>query len=316
MAKTSYLQIPPELEEKYYSGIQTMDRFIIPRIRTKTALLSRNRIIEIASRSYLLQCSALWNNFTDEQKQAWKDIDPHSQQHGYRTFIADQVQRIKLDLAGIATPNQYHQDIVGKLLIESPAEELKIVQLHPSSYWVSQKVGGKKNMFQPIEVSENFALPLKITISYKSNLISTGAGSFARFYASIRHLYQGQNLNHDLIINIPLQSHWYKKETTISELIGQAVSYNLYLHLYKVRGTLLIDNVKTEHSANNWTRDSFCNKIEETFNRGFSQVIPNWSPITLPSGASYKSIYTGDEIYTASLYGLRWHGISLYGEEE
>lgn len=316
MAKTSYIQVPPELEDKFYKAVQTMDRFIIPRLKPKIGLFSRKRKTEIASRSYLSQCAALWNNFTDEQQQAWKDVDPHSQQHGYRTFIADQAQRIKLELAGVATPNQYHQDLVGKLLIESPADELKITQLHPSSYWISQKVEGKKNMYQPIEISESFSLPLKITISYKSDLTSTGEGSFAHFYTVIRHLYQGQNLSYNLIVSIPLQSHWNKKDITISSLIGQAVSYDLYIHLYNVTGTLLIDNVKAEHSGSNWAIDSFCNKIEQTFSRGFYQVSQPWAPITLPTGSSYKSIYAGDEVYTASLYGLRWHGIGLYGSEE
>jgi len=316
MAKTSHIQVPVESEDKYYQSVQSMDRFIIPRIRTKTALLSRNKKLLIANRSLLPQCSALWNNFTDEQKQAWKDVDNHSQQHGYRTFLADQVQRIKLDLAGVATPNQYHQNMAGQLLVTAPADEIKIAQLHPSSYWVYQRVVGKDNMFEPVEVTESFVLPLKITISYKSDLTSTGEGSFVRFYASVRHLYQGQNLNHDLIINIPLQSHWFKEETTISELIGKAISYNLYIHLYNVTGTLLIDNVKAEHSGSNWTIDSFCNKIEQTFSRGFYQISQPWSPIILPTGASYQSIYTEDEIYTASLYGLRYYGINIYGEEE
>ena len=291
MAKTSHIQIPVESEEKYYQSVQSMDRFIIPRIRAKTALLSRRKKLLIANRSLLPQCSAIWNNFTDAQRQAWKDVDSHSQKHGFRTFLADQVQRIKLDLAGTTTPNQYHQNLVGKILIEDPAEEIKIAQLHPSSYWISQRVEGKDNMFQPVEINESFALPLKLTISHKSDLISTGEGSFVRFYASIRHLYQGQNLNSDSVINIPLQSHWFSEELTTSELIGQAISYNLYIHLYKVRGTLLIDNVKTEHSGSNWTIDSFCNKIEQTFSRGFYQVAQIWSPITLPAGASYQSIY-------------------------
>ena len=291
MAKTSHIEIPVESEDKYYQSLQTSDRFIIPRIRKKTALLSRNKKLLIANRSFLPQCSALWNNFTDEQKQDWKDVDNHSQKHGYRTFLADQVQRIKLDLAGVATPNQYHQNMVGQLLITAPADEIKIAQLHPSSYWVSQRVVGKDNMFEPVEITESFVLPLKITISYESDLTSTGGGSFAHFYASIRHLYQGQNLNYDSIIDIPLQSNWDKQELTTSELIGQAISYNLYIHLYNVTGTLLIDNVKAEHSGSNWTIDSFCNKIEQTFSRGFYQVSQPWLPITLPTGASYKSIY-------------------------
>lgn len=291
MAKTSYLDISSELEEKYYSPLQSSDRFIIPRIRVKTVILSREKKTTLAARSYLEQIADLWNAFTDEQRANWKSIDPYPHPNGWRAFVADQSIRIKLELGGVATPNQYHQDLVGKILIEEPAEEIKLIQPHPSSYWVYQKVVGKKGMYEPVEVSEDFALPLKLTISYKSDLTSTGAGSFARFYASIRHLYQGQNLNHNEIIEIPLSSNWTEDDTTISNLIGLAVSYNLYIHLYKVRGTLLIDNVKAEHSGSNWVRDTHCKKIEQDFTRQFYQIPKNWGVITMPSGAGYKSIY-------------------------
>lgn len=291
MAKTSYLDISSELEEKYYSNLQSSNRFILPNIRVKTVIFSRKKIENLIARSYLPTCSTLWQGFTDQQRQDWKDVDPHPQQHGWRTFVADQSKRIKFDIAGVATPNQYHQDMVGKILIESPAEEIKLIQPHPATYWLWQKIAGRKGVYEAVEVSEPFALPLKITISYKSDLVSTGAGSFARFYASIRHLYQGQNLNHNEIIEIPLSSAWNKQDTTKSTLIGLAQSYNLYIHLYKVRGTLLFDNVKAEHAGSNWARDTYCKNIEQNFTRQWYQIPKNWGVITMPNGAGYKSIY-------------------------
>ena len=146
-------------------------------------------------------------------------------------------------------------------------------------------------MYEPKQVTEILALPLEIGLSYKSDLTSTGEGSFARLYASIRHLYQGQNLNHDLIIDIPLSSAWNKTTETVSELLGIVTSYNLYIHLYNVRGELLFDNITSKHSGSNWARDTFCEKIEETFTRGFYQISKPWAPVTLPAGAVYYSKY-------------------------
>lgn len=291
MAKISYLDISPELEEAYYSGLQSSDRFIIPRIRVKKVILSQEKIDNLTARSYLPVIADLWNNFTDQQRADWKAIDPYPNPNGWRAFVADQSKRISLGLGGIATPNQYHQDMVGKILIEAPAEEIELIQPHPTFYWLYKKVSGTKSMYEPVIVNELFSLPLKITINYKSDLVSQGAGSFARFYASIRHLYQGQNLNHNEIIEIPLSSAWASQNTTISTLAGLAVSYNLYIHLYKVRGTLLIDNVKAEHSGSNWVRDTYCKKIEQDFTRQWYQIPKNWGVITMPDGAGYMSIY-------------------------
>jgi len=291
MAKTSKLTIAPELEDRYFASVQTMDRFVIPRIRAKTGPLSKAKINKLKARSNLNAIATLWNNFTDEQRTAWKTIDPHSQKHGYRTFCADQNQRIKNGLSGVATPNEYHQDLVGQILIEAGSEEIKLAQFHPSSYWINYKVPGKKNMFEPSEVEERLSLPLALAINYKSDLTSTGAGSFARFYATVRRLYQGQNLDQDLIVEIPLSSGWTEGEEELTEVVGVAIFYNLYIHLYKVTGTLLIDNIRATHSGQNWVRDPFCKKIEQSFDRGFSQIPLHWYPTTVPFYASYKSIY-------------------------
>jgi len=291
MVVTTYLTIPPELEELYYSGLQSGDRFVLPKIRPKNVILSREKIEGLTKRSYLPAIAILWHALTDQQQADWKAVSPYARPNGWASFVADQSKRIKFGIGGTATPNEDHQDMVGKIEIIAPAEEIKITQPHPSSYWVSRKVQGKKGMYLPIEVNESFALPFKLTIHRKSNLTSTGAGSFCRFYASIRHLYQGQNLNHDEIIEIPLISGWDEQEATTSVLAGLAVSYNLFIHLYKVRGTLLIDLVKAEHSGSNWARDPLCKKIEQDFTRGFYQIPKHWAPITMPEGSDYESIY-------------------------
>jgi len=297
MAKTSVLNIPEGNEEDYYKPLQTMDRFIIPRIKPKNKLLSRKRKKIIEDRTYLKICSQLWNELSNEQKQNWKEVDPYENANGFRAFVADQTIRIKQDIEGTATPNQYHQDLVGQIKVESPAEEIKLKQSHPHTYYVYQKIMGKKEMYEASKVEETLNLPLKIGISYKSNLTSTGDGSFIRFYATVRHLYQGQNLDYNLTINIPLSSNWNRTENTLNETDfeeepkGQIISYNLYFHLYKVRGTLLFDNIEATHSGSNWARDPFCKEIERTFSRQFREILDHWEVITLPDGSSYQSIY-------------------------
>ena len=316
MAKTAFIDVPPELEEQYNSDLQSMDRFILPRMKPKLTLLSKRKLTNITNRAYLPQVASLWAGFSDAQRQAWKDADPRSQQHGWRLFLADQSRRINQSLAGVVVPSSFHQDMVGQLLIEAPASELKLLQNHPASYFVYQKIEGKKSMFVPSEVNESFSLPLVLSISFKSDLTATDSGAFARFYATIRHLYQGQNLSYDLIVDMPLQFHWDKIEMTVSSLIGLAVSYDLYIHLFNVTGELLIDNPKAVHSGSNWVRDTFCEQIERVFTRGFSLIPQSWSPLILPTGATYQSIYHAEALYEASVYGLKLYGVPEYGVEE
>jgi len=293
MSKVTYLAVPPELESLYWSGLQSGDRFIVPRIRVKTGLLSKQKFLLLTQRSLLPDIRVLWADFTSEQRADWKNVDFHPRKHGWRTFVADQSRRIKLGLPGTATPNEYHQDLVGRIVLEAPASEIKLIQPHPFSYWVEHKVSGKKSMYELVNIVESFSLPLKIGISYKSNLVSTGDGSFSKFYADILHLYQGQNLHTNLELNFDLIHDWTRLDDTLSSVLGQVVSYSLFIHLYNVRGELYFDNVLSEHSGLNWARDIYCQNVSQGFTRAFFQVPKHWAPVIMPTGAGYDSIYGG-----------------------
>ena len=293
MARATYLEIPEAQIDLYWGALKPGDRYVYSRVVRKNVFFSREKIKGLQAKTYLITIKDIWAGFTTEQKAAWKNVDPHPHQHGWRTFVADQSQRIKLGLEGTATPNQYHQDLVGAINIVEPAEEVKLVQMHPSQYWVNQKISGFKNRYQPVSVTEIMALPLKITINYKSDLTSTGAGSFVKFYAEVRHFYQGQNLDTNLEISIPLSTDWASQNITLSSVLGEVSSYNLYIHLYKVRGTFLFDNPKAEHSGSNWVRDTYCKNIAQQFTRAFYQIPKHWASVILPAGADYDSYYPG-----------------------
>ena len=291
MTRTTYIEIPAGQEELYYGGLKSGDRYTLPRIVKKTALLGRSKIAKLQEKTYLPIINEAWAGLTEEEKEAWQNCDTHPQQHGWRLFVADMAQRLNLGLPGVATPNQYHQDLVGKIEIGAPASDAKIVQYHPAQYYVEQKVQGKKNMFQPVSVSEILALPLQISICYKSDLAAVGGGAFAKFYAVVRHYFKGQNYDTFLEIDLNLENDWNLVTDTLAVVDGEPVGYTLYIELYNVRGTLLFDNVKAEHSAQNWARDSYCKDISKTFSRAFYQVPENWAAVSMPDGAAYGSIY-------------------------
>lgn len=291
MARTNYLDLPVGLEELYFKGLQSGDRFVFPRIVRKNAFFSRKKIAGLKAKSYLPVISDLWENFTETQKSNWKTIDPHPKQHGWRSFVADQSKRIKMGYSGVATPNQYHQDLVGAINIESPAEEVLIAQYHPASYYIQKKVAGTKNTYEPIQLTEFVALPLELSINYKSNLVSTGAGSFCKFFATVRHFYQGRDIDTNFELSMDLVHDWAKLNDTLSVVLGEIVGYTLFIHVYKCTGSLWFDNVKVEHSGQNWARDTYCKDVSQIFTRAYYQVPKNWAPITLPTGTDYDSVY-------------------------
>jgi len=291
MAKTSYVDIVSGLEEAYYKNLQSGDRFTVPRIRKKVPFLSRKRKEGVTLRSLLPTIAEIWNNFSEAQRTAWGEAGGEMALNGYRLFVKDQSLRIKNDLAGTATPSLLHQAEVGVLQIDEPADELKIIQTHPRAYWVSRKVTGTKNQYEPVKITEDLALPVTIGLNYRAELEEVASPSFAKFYARFWHSYQGQDLYTDLEIDLDYIDDWKHAEDTLTTLSGYVVGYELYFHLKNLRGTLYIDNIVVEHSGQNWARDPYCVDINQGFTRAFYQIPKHWACVVCPDGSWFESFY-------------------------
>jgi hypothetical protein len=233
----------------------------------------------------------LWQAFSDAERLAWKDAGAMTGLNGWQLFVQDQCIRIINDLAGVSTPVLEHQSWVGEIKITAPASEIKLVQLHPASYFVMHKVHGTKSQYEPVLVSEGFGLPLKIGLSYKSNLTASGANPYARFYAKIWNSYQGQDDEHIVNIELDLVDDWKIVSETLSSLRGTTIGYTLYIELHDVTGELYVDNIIAEHNAQNWARDYFMKSFAVSFTKAFYQIPKNWAAEILPDGAEYDSVY-------------------------
>lgn len=291
MAKTGYVIIPTGWEDVFKKSLCSGSRFYSARMRRNDTLLSKKRKKGISQRSLLPQISELWQAFSDEQRLAWNDAGLKIGLKGWQLFVQDQSIRIINEIAGVATPVESHQSWVGEIKIVSPASSIKLVQLHPASYYIMQKVAGTKSQYQPVLVSEGFGLPLKIGLSYKSNLVSTGSGSYAKFYAKIWNSYQARDDQQILNIDLSLNHDWQIVENTISNLRGTVIGYTLYIDLFNVTGTLYVDNIIAYHNGQNWARDSAMKSFAVTYTKAFYQIPKNWVAEVLPEGAEYDSVY-------------------------
>lgn len=291
MAKVSYVDLLPTVEPSYYANLTMFDRFTAPHVGMHKTFVSRKSVKGLTQKSLLPQIAADWALLSAGEKSDWSDAGVERGLNGWRLFVADKCARIKNGLSGNATPSLLHQSWVGRLKISSPADELKIAQLHPQFYWISRTIPGKKGQREPVRITEDFSLPLVLSLNYKSNLTSTGAGSFAKFYADVWYSYQGQNLSQIVEIPLDLVADWKTASVTLSTIETILVGYTLYFHLYKLTGDLYIDNVKATHSGQNWVRDTYCDDVYQTFSKAFYQIPDHWAPVTLPVGAEYDSVY-------------------------
>lgn len=291
MAKTTYIDLPPEIDEMYFSGLQPGDRFTYARIGQKNTLLSKKTKRGISQRSLLPEISIAWASLSEPEKLAWGTAGAECNLNGWRLFIQDYCARRVNDLTGLATPNTLHQSWIGQLQISNPANEAKIIQAHPRNYYIYKKVFGTKSMYSPVLITEDINLPISISLNYKSQLTQSGPNPFAKFYAEIWYSYQGRNLAHELTINLDLNTDWKNAINSIASLQTILVGYDLYIHLHDLRGSLYFDNVKVTHDGQNWARDPFCKDVNQGFTRNYYQVSKHWAGVIAPQGVILESVY-------------------------
>jgi hypothetical protein len=291
MAKVGFLEIPPDLEKAFSATYNRADRFEYSRIRLNKRVPTRKQKKGLTAKSLLPAISEIWAGFSDTLKNSWKSAGTIIGIDGWHMFVKDQTLRMKGELSGTATPSILHQSKIGLLRVESPATSIKLTQLHPHIYFVDVPVHGKKGMRELAVVREDFALPLSLEISYKSNLTATGANPFARFYAVIFSLYQGTEIETICSVEISLVSDWALASAEILKVVGAPKSYQLFLELHDVRGDLTVDNLSAHHSGQNWVRDPFCNDIDQAFTRAFYQVPKHWVAMEISEGCWFGSMY-------------------------
>ena len=291
MAKTSYQLIPSGLDISYKKTLMSGDRFTIPRVSVKRLFFSRSKLKGLTEKSLLPSLSLAWKSFTSGEQDAWGLAGAKMGLQGFKLFVKDTALRLKNSLSGYSIPSILHQAKFGRLHIETPANKIKIVQLHPLNYWVLKKVKGTRDQFEPQAIVESFDLPLDIKISYKSNLTASGGVASARFYVEVLSHYQGRDILTNCEINFTLQSGWASASASLSSVLGLVRGYNCYIEISNAIGDLDIDNIEINHSGHNWARDPFCNDINQGFTKAFYQIAKHWEAIDIPSGAQFDSFF-------------------------
>lgn len=291
MSKISYQNLSPELEQKFFRSVTPGNRFTNSRLRLINKNLSNNKKEKLISRSLLSEISQVWSSFSEDQKNDWLQAGSNCNLNGWKLFIQDCVARKKAGLIGVAVPSNLHQSFVGKIEIFEPASEIKLIQEHPSSFYIKRKLDNKKESFSPVLINESVSLPFNLSINYHSNLSVCGSNPMAKFYARFIYSFKGENLEYFLELPFDFKSEWKNISTDLIITDGTIIRYDLFIYINDLRGELFFDNVKAEHNGQNFARDPFCQNISEKFSGNFYQVKENWKSEILPEGANFLSVY-------------------------
>lgn len=291
MAKTQTIEIPDELTELFDKSIERGDRFVYGTVQAHKSELSRKGKEKLKAKGLFGFLSLLWATLDDEDKDTWADAGDPSGLTNWQLFISDNAARLRNDLSLAVPPSAKWQVRTGYLDLADGATQIKLVQKHPLSYWIAQKIAGKPWKRELVKITEQLSLPLRIGLSYKADLTASGSNPSAQFYARVWSSYQGVNRYTDLEIPFSAQTDWVIEEETLSSVIGYLIGYEIIFEIEDYEGVLFFDNLIVEHSEQNWARDPRADNVDKVFEKGFAVVRPFWVPEVLPSGATYQTVY-------------------------
>lgn len=294
MAKSGGLEIPPE----YEALLNRLLRRISPRtagaMGINPHLLSKARKRSISNRSLLPECSQRWGTLSEAEKDDWAAAGDEVNMSGWALFVQDTSYRINVGLPGVAVPSTLHQYKCGRIDIPDTEDHAIIKQEHPRRYWVRRKVEGHKGLYEDEPVDEVLSLPLEIGCSYRSDLTNISGDGYAKIYALVEHHYQGQKLYADVGFEMQLQAGWTRNTATLSQTLGIARSYTLFIELFGVHGWLEFDNLLAFHTGNNFARDFACNDINQPPLDAYYVVSPSWEADDVPLAVTWGSVYHDD----------------------
>lgn len=294
MAIVGSLEIPPELLEAWQKLVSPTSTRVSGAIRKHGYLASRAQVVKLTTRSLLPQIREHWNLIGPSGQAAWKAAAAVTRMNGWNLFVQDTAYRIKYGLPGLAAPSLIHQYKVGRLEVNAPAQRALLAQFHPNKYYVSKKMRGNTTVREDVAIFEKLQLPLEVGCSFRANLTAVTGTPKARFYAIVYSLYQGRTIETEVGFDIPLTAGWTQQTASISEVIGVARDYNLWIELDGVRGFLEWDNVVARHTGTNWARDLRCNDVNNELTRVNYQIEKSWEEQFLPSGTAFDSVYPSD----------------------
>lgn len=294
MALVGYLDVPPELQALLKNLISSTSNRRTGAVRKAGYLPSRKRVLELTQRSLLPQIRDFWNGLDETQRTAWKVAAKTTNMNGWNLFVQDTAYRLKYGIPGLAMPSTLHQYKVGRIEIASPAKRVVLRQYHPEKYYISKKIRGDTMLRENVAIHERLRLPLLLALSYRCNLVPTDPEYRCRFYATIYSSYQGRTIQTERGFDFDLVTGWQRDATSITEVIGVARSYDLWIELENVRGWFEWDNVTSQHTGTNYARDFRCNDVNNELTTTNFQIEASWEEQFLPYGSGFASVYPDD----------------------
>lgn len=244
------------LDKKNLRRFLLLHRHAVSHQRTFYTRLERKTLPTI---SLLPEAADAWNLLSSSDKTDWNTAGAVIGFRGYNLFIQDKIYRLLNSLPGNATPNIYHQYLVGHLNILSSSGDVTVRQTG--------------NVIVPF--------PATLYIRRKTILLPDPSnGEYVKILFSYTYDSGGGVQTETAEISLPLSDDWGVQSVSLVQRSGVLGPFFFEIQTHAVKGDLYFDDVWVDGTTEILSKDPYCDRVSL-----------EWFPIVLPVGCTLESVY-------------------------
>ena len=214
----------------------------------------------------------MWFDLDDITKTRWETAAGYSNLTGWELFLQDTCDRKVNGLLGCNDPKDLYQYKVGEIISpdsEQGGEFIAISQFLGGECKVWQKIVGKQKMYELVEYYEAVTSPIKVEMSYYSNLVDSGFWNYLRLRVSMLGVKGGVYDWYDEEVDLNKIQDWVRFSHTFGSDMDSIDRYYITILMEGLHGNFCFDNLNFEHDGENWAKNKNCDMVDE-------DVMPNW----------------------------------------
>ncbi len=258
MARVYGITLPAGIDVIYNKTLKMYDIAVNCNIGKNRRFLTRKMRINLRDFTKLYQIAALWQTFTQPQKDAWQAAATAMGTTNYNLFTQDQIYRLMNGIFGQATPDIYHQYLVGHVELAGAATAMRMHQYHNTPW---QNAG-------------------TLSLNYHSDLVATGGTPSVVLRIIAVRYYSGKNNTVIVGEELDLSAGWQTVVVPFPDYSGRAAHYTVEIEFTDVQGDFWFDNYFVEWDGQLQNKDPFCDELPKYW------YLPNF-----PVGATVESVY-------------------------
>lgn len=268
MTNVININVPPEAEELWSQACVIRPGYWGDKVDKKNKIWRKRNFPSLIARGSFQGLANAWKSLTALQQSDWDDAGYWAGMSGWDLFAIDFLYRIENEIAGLPTPNLYHQFKVGEAKLTGSGQRLYIKQ-------------------------DYFSLPdteIDWAFNVFCDLVSQGGGSYAKFIVKVR---TGYIIDETASPEILTYEYDLTEFNTVWDYVQDSYidgfwvfgDVSFYIDIYNMAGSLYIDGVELDYNASNYAVDFQCDYVQF-----------NWATIIKTAGAEWASIYPPDGI--------------------